>query len=141
RAFNDKKTVRAVAEAFLNKNLLAAPSYAGITSPTEPPPFNGIDDRAHYHANVAAYLASRNSEEAARAALGKIKAEVAAAKKETFSGPLARFDDLRAAHVKGDLGLGTYVKKLADYSTEQDLLIARFLETFEMESTLNFPQV
>src|ERR1044071_3532138 len=59
----DIRLRRFVNDSYLNANKLAAPSYVGITSPTEPPTFIGVDDREHYDKNVAAYLSSRPMKE------------------------------------------------------------------------------
>ncbi|MCG3203427.1 MAG: hypothetical protein KCHDKBKB_00085 [Elusimicrobia bacterium] len=165
RRFEDKQTVKTVTEAFLKKNLLAAASYVGVTSPTEPPLFIGMDDHAYYDANVRAYLDSRSIKEKA---VSEVRARQQAQqdkKKKVFSTELLRFDQLRSAHAKGTVGLGEYVKNLcpspsfhnggevakvtrnSNTSAGGDspgrgfpFVLDQFLSAYEIESTLNFKQ-
>jgi len=119
RAFQDKGKVREVTESFLNKNLLAAPSYVGINSVAEPPPFMGVDDRAHYDANVKAYLDSRGSKKEITHLLEESTRALNAKKTKIFPGDLKRFDDLQSAYHRGSLGMGPYVQKLAEIQAPQ----------------------
>jgi hypothetical protein len=48
RSFPDQNIVKSVTTDFLQKRRVAAPSFAGITSPSEPPSFVGVDDRLSY---------------------------------------------------------------------------------------------
>jgi hypothetical protein len=153
RAFPDKKITHDVTQAFVDKNLLAAPSFVGITSATEPPPFMGVDDRPHYDANVNAYLATRAIKKKVVNQINELKRTLSEEKKNVFSRELLRFDELRAAHNSGTLGLGTYVKQLKEnllspspYPRPQgagnlSFAIDQFLEAYEMESTLDFKRV
>jgi len=141
RAFESKKILKEVMDLFVNKNLMAAPSYVGITSPAEPPLFLGIDDKPHYDANVKAYLDSLTSKKRISNELSQTERELAKAKATVFSPELKRFDDLRAAYAKGDVGIGAYVKKLSKYGFESDFAIDQFLEAYGMEQSLDFNEV
>ena len=63
RDLNENKITQKVAQDFLDKKFLAAPSYVGITSLKEPPLFLGVDDPIHHKANVEAYLQTRETRE------------------------------------------------------------------------------
>jgi len=141
RTLPDKKIVHNVTSSFFNKNLLAAPSYVGITSPTEPPLFVGVDDKKHYEANVEAYLSSRGIKEKISERIYEREQNLHTLKKKVFSVDLMRFDQLQQAYHKGNLGIGAYVKNLSAHGVETDLMVDQFLEAYEMESTLNFNEI
>lgn len=141
RAAAGEEIRRPVAEDFLKKDMLAAPSYVGITSEVEPPLFFGIDDPAHYKANVDAYLSSRDKKEKVAAELASAKAGLIERKRRVFSAELSRFDNLRISHQKGDIAFGVYVQKLEAYSPTLDWAVAQFIEAYRMESSLNFNRV
>ncbi len=146
RSFPDKNVAQQVAEAFLAKNLLAAPSYAGITSPVEPPLMLGVDDKKHYAQNVRAYLDSLSLKGRVEKELSADRERLAEAKKKVFSPELLRLDGLREAHHEGALPFGAYVKELTVMASEAkpamtDLVIDQFLEALEMEGSLDFERV
>lgn len=141
RAFSDKHITKEVSKAFLNKNLLAAPSFVGITSPIEPPRFIGVDDLEHYKANVEAYLSTIALKGKTKKKIEVMKNELSKKKAHIFSPELRNFDDLRTAHHAGNIGFGVYVKKLSSYSVEKEFVVDQFLEAYEMESTLDFKKV
>ncbi|MCG3205383.1 MAG: hypothetical protein KCHDKBKB_02103 [Elusimicrobia bacterium] len=141
RAFADKKLTQQVAQAFMDKNLLAAPSFVGVTSLVEPPLFWGIDDREHHKANVEAYLATRKIKSTVQTDIFLRERALAEQKRALFPPDLQRFDDLRSAHHQGNVGLGTYVKKLAPYEEEHDFAIEQFLAAHNMELGLDFARV
>ncbi len=59
RAFPNKPVIKKVLDYYLEHDLLSAPSVAVIASDNPPPPLIGVDDAAHYVANVHALLAAR----------------------------------------------------------------------------------
>jgi len=141
RAFPQKEITKYVSDSFLEKNLLAAPSYVGITSPIDLPLFVGVDDEVHYNANVQAYLDSRPLKKMVSRGIEQQKRNLAERKANTLSPELKEFDDSRIAYHNGNLGFGAYVKKLASYQDPSDLAVQQFLEAYDMERTLNFPQI
>lgn len=141
RKYPNKEISKEVVEDLLNKNLLAAPSFVGITSPTEPPEFLGIDDKQHYDANLEALYSARDQKKEVSQQVNSLKQNLHEAKVKIFSKELATFDGLRTAYHKGDVGFGPYVKKLAAYGTDGDLIIQQFLEAYGMESSLDFKRV
>ncbi len=141
REFPDKEIARTVASSLMEHNMLAAPSYVGITSPTEPPLFLGVDDPQHYASNVNAYLESQKIKSQAVESLKKMKAELADSKNKTFSKDLRTFDDLRSAYHQTQINLGVYVKKLSVYDVEKSWMVEQFLAAYEMESHLDFSKI
>ncbi len=126
---------------FLNKNLMAAPSYVGITSPVEPPPFVGVDDQMHYNANLEALFTAREQKPRVQEQVRAMEQDIDNVKKSVFSPELNEIDGLRTAYRKGTIGFGTYVQKLATRASENDLNIEQFLAAYEMESNLDFKRV
>ena len=95
RAFPDKDIVQTVAQAFLDDNLIGAPSYIGMTSPTSSPIFVGVDDKTEYAANVNAYLSTRQLVDNVEKKLAKAAgSNLAVTKKNVFSDDLKNFDQL-----------------------------------------------
>ncbi len=132
---------RLVSESFLKKGLMAAPSFVGIMSPTEPPPFIGIDDKTHYGLNVQSYLSSRTMKDSALRRLERIKKDLTETKRKTFGPVLLRFDGLRTAYAEGRLSIGSYVTKLAEMKTPVELPLKQFIDAYHLESTLDFDRV
>ncbi|MCG3206194.1 MAG: hypothetical protein KCHDKBKB_02925 [Elusimicrobia bacterium] len=118
REFPDKKIAHEVTQIFLDKNVLAAPSYVGIRSAQEPPLFLGVDDRPHYEANVQAYLDSRPLMERLHKEIDQQEAKLSGEKRGAFSPDLLRFDADRCEYAKGQMGLGEYVSKLSAISSQ-----------------------
>ena len=150
RSFPDPKKTKEVLNAFTQKNLLAAPSYVGVTSDVEPPLFMGIDDRAHYDANVKAYLDSREVKTKALQQLEKSKKILADSKAKLFSADLSSLDALRSDYRLGRVGLGAYAKRLAMLQTPESVspesvspgpVLQQFLKAYVMEQSLDFTRV
>jgi hypothetical protein len=141
RDFPDKTIVNTVARSLLEHGMLAAPTFVAMTSADEPPPFVGVDDRAHHRANIDAYLQAQAGKPAALAELDLQEEQLAVQKRKFFSAELMRFDGLRAAHEQGTLGLGAYAQALARISESPDLTIDQFLQTVKMEKELDFQAV
>lgn len=163
RSFQDKETVKKVSRIFLDKNLMAAPSFVGVTSEIEPV-LIGIDDKKNYEANVQAYLNSRVLEKDMTAKLGKESRRLTEEKKRALNPELKRFDDLRGAYRKGTVSLGAYVERINRHSgmflagivnqnrstafefndpslKHAGMTIGHFLEAYQLEQSLNFTQV
>ena len=145
RSIPEKEVVRKVAKAFLDHKFMAAPSYVGLTSEMEPPLFLGVDDKTHHQANVEAYLTSKTKAPLIQKEIDRKKRALRETKQSTFSRPLKKFDDLRSAHHRGAIGIGSYVTKLTELigssDIQEDLVLDHFLEAFKMESTLDFKRV
>ncbi len=129
-----------VSRSFLENNLLAAPSYAGIVHDGNLPAMVGVDDLALYEKNVDAYLASRAVKAKALADVAQLRETLAKRKREIFSRDLARFDALREEYFRGHLGLAGYVAALAQLQKPTDAGLTRFLEVVALESKLDFAQ-
>ncbi len=127
-----------VARDFLKQNLIGAPSYVGIASPAETPPMIGVDDKEHYQANVQAYLQSRALKKKVTKEISDLERRLSEEKRKLFSPEMNRFDALRQAHDKGEMGLGAYLQQITD---SDSFVIDQFLEAYEMERSLDFARV
>lgn len=143
RSFPDKEITRNVTQDFLKKNLLAAPSYVGITSPVEIPLFVGVDDPVHYQKNVEAYLTSRDQKPMIVKNLELMDLQLLETKRKVFSEKTLEFDALSSAHNKNEIGLGSYVTKLQEWGghVDKDSNLQIFLEAYKLESSLDFKQI
>ncbi|MBV9080114.1 MAG: hypothetical protein JO102_03225, partial [Elusimicrobia bacterium] len=148
RVFADKAAAKAVAAAFLDANKIAAPSYVGITAARDLAGFAGVDDEAHYRANVEAYRTASAVRPRVAEALAKSRIALAGEKARALNPDLARFDGLRSAYHNGGMGLGDYVSALSrfngakeDGSADLDLVTEQFLDAFKIEKSLDFSRV
>lgn len=141
RSISNRQVTKEVVDAFLNKGLLAAPSYVGITSPIDPPLFIGLDNKEHYDANVNAYLSTRGNKEKIIQELDKVQRNLTEAKYKTFSKELLGFDNLRVVYTSGQIGIGSYLKQISKYPIDLDFTTEQFLKAYELELTLDFKQV
>ena len=142
RLFPDKKLIRKVADYFLEKGKIAAPSYVGLTLEGTGSSFVGVDDPLHYQKNVKAYLTAAASKEVLNKKLAISRSHLATLKRSGLNADLAFLDDRRAAFETGKLGLGEYVKVLFERSQQpRELVLEKFQNAYEMEKTLDFSRV
>ncbi len=143
RKYSNKHVTELAARSFLDQNLLAAPSFVGITSAVEPPLFLGVDDKQHYDANLQALYAARDSQKRTMAQLRIAVDALEKNKKNIFSAKLYEFDRLRDAYHKGNVGLSAYLERLTHESpgTEFDVDVQRFLAARSLEKKLDFDKI
>jgi hypothetical protein len=144
RSFPDKQITRDVAEAYLKDNRVGAPSYVGITSPTELPPFVGIDDKSHYDANVQAIRDAAEHRKEVEGELAKKRDTLEGKKQDLYNPVLKKVDHALTAYQKGTLSLGNFLQILLASSAEEldyDLVVAQFLEAFEIEKNMDLSRV
>lgn len=143
RAFRDfpKKTIREdVATYFLDTNQIGAPSYVGITSPSEPPPFVGVDDPVHYEANVNAYLDSLETKKETDQWLAQLERALLNQREKIFSRMHLGFDQMIEDYESGRLdaaGLVYQGFKFGWTSPQVEL----FAQACGLEKTLDMKQV
>ncbi len=139
--FSDRKLITGVAKDFVDANLMGAPSFAGIAVPGAGRAIVGVDDKANYDLNVAAYRAAQAQQQPLESALSRVKARLGAQKVRHFTPALTSLDGLVESQDKGDASLGVLLKRLADTAGEAPPAILNFLEAFDMEQRLDFPRV
>ncbi len=141
RMHADPTQVKQVAREYLEKNLISAPSFIGLTSAAKLPRMMGVDSPAPYEANVQAYLDSGALKERAVDDVLRLKSLERSARRRYFSTSLARFDDAREDYQANRLDFGSYVQELTSFGTVTDGVIDQFLEVFKIERSLDFTRV
>jgi ferredoxin len=86
-----------LAAEFVKQNMMGVASYVGVSNDNMPPVL-GIDDQAHYDANVLAYLTTRPMKKKTQKDLNQLKRAVTEQKAKTFSKELLAFDGLREGY-------------------------------------------
>ena len=141
REHGDRSILLALSDDFLKRNLIAAPSYVGLTSAAPLPPFLGVDDPDGYRANVNAYLASNTARAAVKTELNRATAMLTALKRTTFSPALSSFDALAAGYHDGSLEMGTFIERLATFEPALPPSLKRFSDARIIERDLDFNRV
>jgi hypothetical protein len=141
RKYLNKPHCQAVIEDALMKNLLGAPSYVGMTSAAELPVFTGIDDAAHYEANIEALHLAQDQKSTLKQRVQQHQEILREAKAAHYSPALADFDRGQTAYRRGNMGFGDYVTLLASYDADIDLSIQQFSAAYDMEKRLDFSRV
>lgn len=141
RGFSDQKLVVDVASDFVKGNLLAAPSFAGIASAGKPVDVVGVDDRAAYDRNVAAFRTASALQPRLREALSARRARLAAQKARLFPEALAELDALVDRHARGEAPLGAVLARLVQVAGDAPPAVVDFLEAYGLERRLDFAVV
>ena len=141
RDFPDKSIIANVAKSFLEHSKLGAPSYVGITSPTQPPTIVGVDDRVHYDANVKAYLDSQIEKPRVARLLQDAAVRLSDEKRTAFSNELRAFDELYERYHSGAISMGAYAEHVARMDSALDFDLERFLHAYSMEKSLDLVAV
>ncbi|MBK7208713.1 MAG: hypothetical protein IPH91_10705 [Elusimicrobia bacterium] len=109
---SDRAAVQTAADSLFRTGRVSGPVFAGLTGRGK---FYGLEDKAAYHRNVAAYRAARATVATARRALAEAHRNRSRAK--TRVNPALRaWDDAVEARERGELGLGAFTETLAGSS-------------------------
>jgi len=143
RSFPHPEAVHKVADYLLRENKISGAIHTAFTSPKAIPSYIGVDDKAHYDANVEAYKKSFPQVSLYKEKLEQLKKELQSEKARTFNPQLLEFDTKIQQYQQGKEKLGAYIQILSDrHSGESRNPETRiFLKALEFESTLDFPQV
>lgn len=136
---SDRAAVRAAADYLFRTGRVSGPVFAGLTGRGK---FFGLEDKAAYQRNVAAYRAARSTAATARKALAEAHRNRRRAK--TRVNPALRaWDDAVEARERGDLGLGGFTETLAGLLPENDFpeSVRLFRRAWSAEKNLDFPRV
>ncbi|MBL0058739.1 MAG: NUDIX domain-containing protein [Elusimicrobia bacterium] len=136
-------SIEKTANQLFKENKISGPVHAALTSRAILPRFLGIDDPAHYRANVKAYVDSRPFVDQCRRDQNARQTELEDRKKAVFSPALRAFDQQVQDYRSGRSSLGDYVQILLARSPRepQTTTTAHFAEALRIERTLNFSQV
>jgi glycosyltransferase involved in cell wall biosynthesis len=142
RGFYRRDVLLKVADYLLETNGISGPIHAALTVPTEFPPIWGIDDTAHYEANVESYRRSAPLVKDAKDKLAAGRAELARRKAAAFNAGLAAFDGKAEAYHADRLSLNEYAGALASSAPESlGPALRLFRKAQELESSMDFKKV
>ncbi|MBL8023031.1 MAG: NUDIX domain-containing protein [Elusimicrobia bacterium] len=141
--FPYRRAVKSTADYLLKQNKITGPIHAAFTATGKLPLLRGIDDPAHYQANVQAYKDSAPRLLKMREEVHVLSIQIEAEKGVVFSPTLRAFDQKVRAYRAEKMALGDYVRTLMEVGGDSPVPIAlrHFGEALEMERTLNFSQV
>jgi len=112
RKIPEKEIVRQVADYLLRENKISGAVHTAFTSPTDIPPFLGVDHPSHYAANVQAYKNSASLVKNHKKYVARLQKELKARKKRTFNPSLIQFDRLVDQYQRGEISLSQYLRQL-----------------------------
>ncbi len=142
RRFPDKAIVKDVANAFIENNLMAAPSYVGIISPVPFNRFVGVDDRPHYDANVTAIFESRQKKSEFLREIGKKEVSLFGSPSEgQIPVDLKKFLTLQKNFYRRKIDFGSFVGKASDFGIPGNGEIEKFKKAFAIEKSIAFPRL
>ena len=136
---SDRAAVQTAADSLFRTGRVSGPVFAGLTGRGK---FYGLEDKAAYHRNVAAYRAARATVATARRALAEAHRNRSRAK--TRVNPALRaWDDAVEARERGELGLGAFTETLAGLLPDGDFpeSVRLFRRAWAAENRLDFPRV
>lgn len=142
-SFPDEKIRNSVASTFLHQNLISAPSYLGMTSPSALMEIVGVDDATHYRMNVEAYQSASVQKERVLHLLDSEKQALVSLKSKILNPALAKFDARLSGYQEGTLSFGDYVSALTQAHQnaglgDMDLLLEQFMAAYGIEKSLDF---
>jgi 4-alpha-glucanotransferase len=141
RAFPDQDAVRKVADYLLREHKISGPVHAAFTSAADIPPFIGVDDRAHYEANISAYRQSASRLKAYKDQRAAREKDLSRRKAAVFNAALSAFDSQVEAYRRNNSSLGDHVQFLTQSGGDGNESVRAFLKALRMESALDFKQV
>lgn len=141
RAFPDPAALAAAAEEMLLQNEISGPIQALLTRAGPAPLVLGIDDPAHYAANVEAYRRAHPRLAAEKERLSRARAALEDEKAKTGNTALLDFDRRARAYHGGATRLGAFARSLAPLPKGRHPALAHFLDTLAMEDAIDFARV
>lgn len=143
RDFANRKAVELSADYLLKENKISGPIHAALIGTGPLPPLIGVDDPAHYNANVKAYRQSVLRIAQVKKELAIQKAGIEQEKARVFSPELKALDMAVESYRSGRSSLGEYVQILATPALPLPIpsSIQTFQETLSLEKTLDFKEV
>ncbi|MCB4757182.1 MAG: hypothetical protein LHV69_09195 [Elusimicrobia bacterium] len=146
RRYPNPTITKEVADGFLAESRIGAPSYVGVTSFVEPPPFVGVDDRPHYRRNVEAYRSAMKSQKAVLREIQRARQSLEEKKKDIFGALLYAFDQRVREYESGHLNLGAFGRHLVRMCSksgvpllpERKAVFEPFLKAYELEASIPY---
>jgi hypothetical protein len=143
RSFSRQDVLKKWADYLLRINRISGPIYSALTGAKAFPQISGIDDPAHYSANVEAYCSSAPRMQEYKDKIAALQSILNNKKATLFNPALLAFDRSVQSYSAGKIGLGEHFKTLADQVPANTLTQGTkdFLKALAMESAINFQQV
>lgn len=152
--FPRRHVVKITADFLLKEGKISGPIHAALTAKGKLPTILGIDDPAHYQANVQAYKDSAPVQEKARAEIKSQMTALAVEKTMIFCPALLAFDKQVQAYRSGATSLANYIFSLTDVTRSHHPgtglagiqvspfpHVSLFQKALTLEKKLNFKQV
>jgi hypothetical protein len=138
RSFPDPAALHAAVDQDLSTSDIGGPLHAALTGPVGP--YVGVDDEAHYRANIDAYRRARHRREDDRRRIADARRVNRRAKTDRFRGPLRALDE--AVERRNDGGpLTPYVDALAVAGEMSTPAVKSFLRALQREKAIDFAAV
>ncbi len=136
------RAIKKVADFYLNHFGISGPIYSALTQSGSIPTIVGVDDPAHYEANVEAFRRSSAQLEKNRELIVAERQKLAFKKNQIFNPALKVFDRAVQNYVAGTLPLSGYVEILAkENSATSQSSLDIFIRCLRMEKKLDFKRV
>lgn len=152
--FPHREMMERTADYLLEENKISGPIHAALTAEGKLPRILGIDDPAHYQANVQAYKDSAPIQEKTRDEIKTLLGVLSAEKIKVYSPALMAFDNHVQAFRSGSGSLANYIFTLAETNRSSHTAkrmardriasfqqVSLFEKALTLEKTLNFKQV
>jgi hypothetical protein len=142
RTFPNKEALRMAADYMLRKNGITGPVFAALTHKGNIPPIVGVDDKAHYDANVQAYVQSAPAQAKTKEHIASLQKDLSEQKTKVYNPELQKLDAVVEGYRSGTTALGDYLKALRDAAPDRTPTAGQqFLKTLDAEESLDFTQV
>lgn len=142
RSFPDSRATQIAAEELLAQDRISGPLYALLTASHPIPPVIGIDNMAHYNANLDAYRRSLPLTSAQKNRVEALVRAIDDKKRPTYNPTLMEFDQ-EVQNYHGKIGsLGSYARALNHpEGPPVGKSLALFLRAIDLEKEMDFSQV
>lgn len=141
RNYGDADTMKKLADFLLRKNGISGPVKTGMLLPMEnAPAFTGIDDAAHYNANVRAFQRASKVTALAKKKLDE-ETRVLGRQRSNFNFLLLDFDDHVSDWRNGKIGMGAFVRFLTQKSGTVSFELEKFTAALDLEGKLDLARV
>jgi hypothetical protein len=138
--FPDQESVQEGAKYLMGQNRISGPVLA-VFSSSSLVPLIGVDDRAHYLANVDAYRRSLPGSTEIKTRWAQAKQSLQEQKKRVFNSRLATFDGNVEAYQDGHLSLGDYIESVPIPIDPGFPQAVKFIEAHRREKKIDFKRV
>ncbi len=141
RRSHDADLISEAAAFLVRQNKISGAVSAALSAAVNAAAAIGIDDRAHYDANVAAFRNARPKQDALVAWVAAAQTQVGRAMVVTGNAALTSYAAVAQRFHAGQAGLGEYAAVLASSGASLPAPLAKFQEAYALERGLDFSRV